>query len=278
MINESEKQEIEKLYKLYIIKNKADYEGSTAKYECVINNERGLFKERMSMQSKDNVMEQVAYEIAQLLNVSCCKASCRKSNGIIGSFSRYEVVDLNNVQTYSKLIGKEELFADKLIERTIKLCNNNINTFVKQLYQYIIFDFIMGQHDRHLENLSVYKKKKEIVWYPLYDNGLCCFSTYANDASIDCLKRGFYSSRMGQSDDIIEAIIKYRKTIWDGDLNKLIHYKNLSKKKIYDIIDKADKYNQIGKERKTETANFIFKQAVIIDKINRGEKICTSVN
>ena len=98
----------EKLYKLYVIKNKEDYSGSIKKCECVINNERGLFKERFSTRSKDHIMEQVAYELATLLGVKCCKASCRKSNGIYGSFSRFEVVDLNNVRTFEELIGKPE--------------------------------------------------------------------------------------------------------------------------------------------------------------------------
>ena len=63
-------QSLERLYKLYSIKDRSDYEGSTIKYECTINGERGLFKERRSMQSKDHVMEQTTLYLSGWENVT----------------------------------------------------------------------------------------------------------------------------------------------------------------------------------------------------------------
>lgn len=265
---------LEKLYKLYIIKDNLDNGGTSIKYECVINKERGIFKQRRAPHSKDHIMEQVAYELALLLGVNCCKASCRKSNDVYGAFSRYETVNMNNVITYSNIMKAEELDAETLLERTINICHGNINAFVKELYQFIIFDYIMGQMDRHLENLSIYRDNRNTTWYPLYDNGLCCFSFYLNDSAIECLKMGHYSSRMGLDSDILEAIIKYRNIIWPGDLRQLIHYDRLSPEVIEKIILKADKYKQIGKERRQATVNFIYNQAIKIHKVNGGEIIC----
>lgn len=181
---------------------------------------------------------------------------------------------MNNVIAYSKILNVIELHADTLLEKTIALCNGNINGFVKELYQFIIFDYIMGQMDRHLENLSVYQSIKGIKWYPLYDNGLCCFSHCSSTAVIEALNNGFYNSRMGSDTEILEAITKYRPIIWPGDLNELIKYKNLSKEKINEIIIKADKYKQIGKERRIATINFIYNQALKIHKVNGGEFTC----
>ncbi|MBO5389211.1 MAG: HipA domain-containing protein [Lachnospiraceae bacterium] len=259
----------EKLYKMYIIKNKADYCGSIQKYECVINDERGLFKERISTQSKDHIMEQVVYELALLLGVNCCKASCRKSNGVYGSFSRFEVIDIYNIKPFEDIMGVTELEADELLKKAIELNHNNINNFIIKLYQYIIFDYILGQQDRHLENISIYMgNKKNIKLYPLYDNGLCCFASYANDAAIECLDRGFYSSRMGFSEDIYKAICLYRNIIFKDDLRKLIKYNLLNKNRILNIIDKADKYNQMNMKRREATANFIMRQTTDIHKLN----------
>lgn len=279
-----QREQCEKLYKLYQINHKTDYDGSTVKCECIIKKESGLFKERRNTQSKDHIMEQVAYELAQLLGVRCCKAVCRRTDmvknpkigieKVYGAFSRFEVADLENVIHYSKIMQTTDMMADELLQRTITLCNGNINDFVKELYQYIIFDYIMGQMDRHLENISVYKIKRKHIWYPLYDNGLCCFSAYANDAAIQCLNNGFYNSRMGTDEDILEAIIYYRTVIWPGDLRQLIHYDRLSPEVIEKIILKADKYKQIGKERRQATVNFIYNQAIKIHKVNGGEIIC----
>lgn len=153
----------EKLYKMYIIKNRQDYTGSIEKYECVINNERGMFKERISAQSKDHIMEQVAYELSLLLGVKCCKASCRKTNGIYGSFSRFKVVDMNNVVQFENMTNKQEMHTEELLQYTINLTHDSKNNFVINLYQYIIFDYILGQHDRHLENIAIYRKNNNRI-------------------------------------------------------------------------------------------------------------------
>ena len=129
-------QSLERLYKLYSIKDRSDYEGSTIKYECTINGERGIFKERRSMQSKDHVMEQVAYELANVLGVSCCFNRCRKAQGVYGSFSRFEIRDLSKVIPYANILNKDEGLVDIVLNNTIKLTRNNINSFVKQLYQF----------------------------------------------------------------------------------------------------------------------------------------------
>lgn len=214
-------------------------------------------------------MEQVAYELSLLLGVRCCKASYRKTNGIYGSFSRFEVVDMNNVEPFESMTNRQEMHTEELLQYTINLTHDSKNNFVINLYQYIIFDYILGQHDRHLENIAIYRKNNNrIVWYPLYDNGLCCFSSYSNDTAIEYLDRGFYSSRMGFSEDILEAIQKYRQIIFPDDLRKLIKYNNINYSILMSIIDKSDKYNQMVLKRRESTARFIMRQISDIHNIN----------
>lgn len=268
-MSKSIREELEKdLYKLYLIKNMESYEGSIEKCECTIKGEKGIFKERIGPHSKDNVMEQVAYEIAQLVGVNCCKAYCRKSHGVYGSFSRFKVTDINNVYTYSKIMKKVDMDADELLYNTIKLNGNVINNFVITLYKYIIFDYILGQQDRHLENLPVYIVNKKITWYPLYDNGLSCFSMSLNDAAIQFLNQGFYSSRMGFSDDILRALNKYRDIIYKDDIRHIVKYHILNKEILLSIICRCDKYNQINKKRRTAMINFILRHCKDIDNLN----------
>ena len=95
----------EKLYKLYNEKDISDYIGSTKKYECDIKHQHGIFKERRSTQSKDHIMEEVAYRISIVLNVKCCEASCRRVNNLYGSFSKFEIDDTNKLGTFTKLLG-----------------------------------------------------------------------------------------------------------------------------------------------------------------------------
>jgi len=267
-----QKELIEKLYKMYAIKNRSDYTGSILKCECIINNERGIFKERYSMRSKDHIMEQIVFELSQLLGVNCCKASCRKVNDIYGSFSRFEVADINNVVPLSEYLNASELHADDLLETIINKSRGIINNIVVNLYQYIIFDYITGQHDRHLENISIYKNmnNRTIVMYPLYDNGLCCFSIYNNEDAIERLQKRFYPSRMGSSDEIMDAIIKYRHIIYPDNLINIIQYNNVNKDIIMNIINRSDKYKQMKPDRKEAIAEFILSQIKDIHNINRG--------
>jgi hypothetical protein len=266
--------EQEKLYKLYNITDKKDYDGSTVKCECTINGEYGLFKERMSMQSKDNVMEDIAYRIAELLGVSCAFASCRKYKNIIGSFSRYEIPKGYDFIHLSSIYGVDELDAGELLRQTILKSNNKIGSIVIDLYKYIIFDYIMGQRDRHLSNLALLRNKNatsnKTYMYKLYDNGLCCFATESNDNAIEMLNNRHYSSRIGTNEDIIKAIQDYRNLINPGDLRELVQYDKLNDKVLKYYFEKADKYHQIGKERQLASINFIMRNALDIHKVNNG--------
>lgn len=267
--NEYKKQSFEKLYKLYNIKDKADYDGSIIKYECTINGERGLFKERRSTLSKDHIMEQVVYELSKVIGVSCCFSSCRKAQGVYGSFSRFEVTDISKVIAYADILNRLEDNVVSIINNTMKLTRGNINTFVKQLYQYIIFDFIIGQQDRHLENLAVLRvDNRKIRWYPLYDNGFCLSACSSHDIAIEELNRGFYASRMGDSSDIEQAILDFRHIIFPDDLRNLIKYNKLNENIILNIIDRADKYNQMPNNRRIAITKFIIRQIKMIHNIN----------
>lgn len=266
--------ETEKIYKMYNIHNMMDYTGSTLKCECTINGERGIFKERRSTQSKDHVMEQFAYEIAKVLSIDCCMARCRKTNHVYGAFSRFETDNINNLVPFSNIINMTDGFADDILNATIELTRNSRGTFTKQLYQYIIFDFIMGQLDRHLENLSVeITNNRKIKWYPLYDNGLCLSACSSHDTALIELKNGFYSSRMGDSEYIERTILKFRPIIFPDDIRKLIPYTRINKNTLTDLLDISDKYNQVPKIRREAIIDFMLKQVEMLDSINRFNRL-----
>jgi hypothetical protein len=262
--------ETEKLYKLYNIKDRKDYEGATVKCECTINGEYGLFKERISLQSKDNVMEEVVSRLAQLVGVPCAFASCRKHKDIIGSFSRYEIPVGYDFVHLEDILHISEININGLMETVLRLSHGKITDTVITIYKYIILDYIVGQRDRHLCNIAAINKRgtKSSRLYPLYDNGLCCFSTDSNDIAIKELNNRFYSSRIGSNEDIIRGIQYYRNYIHPGDLREIVQYDKINTKVLQYYIDKADKYKQIGKERREATVRFIMRNTVDIHKIN----------
>lgn len=256
------------LYRMYNEEDKTVYVGSAAKFECDIKGEHGLFKERISIQSKDHIMEQVVYELASIVNVKCCKTSCRKVKEWYGAFSRFEIPDGCQFIHAESIFGTNEIFVDKLFEKSLQLTKNKANKFNVNLYQYILFDYITGQHDRHLENLALIKRDRIYTWYPLYDNGICCFSVLSNDTAIEALNKGFFDTRIGTSYEILEALYKYRNTIYKGNILDIVNYSKVNKELLLNIIDRADKYKQLGIRRREATANFIMKQIETIDLLN----------
>ena len=262
-----------KLYKLYSIKDKRDYEGSIEKCECSINGEYEIFKERISMQSIDNVMEEVVYRIANITGVNCSFASCRKHNNIIGSFSRYEIPYGYEFEHLSTLVKRDELPVDELLDYAINLSKLSRYNIVYELYKYIILDYIVWQRDRHLANLAVIYKKVnnkilDFKLYNLYDNGLCCFASDSSDNRIQFLNNKFYSSRIGSNEEIIAAIYQYRDRIYTNDLSYLVHYEKLNNSNLDYYISKADKYRQINKSCKRAIIDFILSNCKDIHNVN----------
>lgn len=262
-----------KLYKLYNIKDKRDYEGSIEKCECSIKGEYGIFKERISMQSIDNVMEEVVYMIANITGVNCSFASCRKHNNIIGSFSRYEIPYGYEFEHLSTLVKRDELPVDELLDYAINLSKMSKYNIIYELYKYIILDYIVGQRDRHLANLAVIYKKVnnkilDFKLYNLYDNGLCCFASDSSDNRIQFLNNKFYSSRIGSNEEIISAIYQYRDRIYTNDLIYLVHYEKLNSSNLDYYISKADKYRQINKSCKRAIIDFILSNCWDIHNVN----------
>lgn len=73
---------------------------------------------------------------------------------------------------------------------------------------------------------------------------------------------------MGFSEDILKALQKYRQAIFPNDLRKLIKYNKISYNILMNIIDKSDKYNQMGVKRREATAKFIMRQIKDIHSLN----------
>lgn len=271
-----------KIYRAYNVKSiesKSSLKGISNKIECDMRDngvlERGIFKEKLREFSKDHIMEQFVYKLALQVGVQCCKASCRQRNGIIGSFSRYEIPVGYIFIHLSDIMKEREIGAEELIIKAIEM-SKGVNRFVRTIYQYMLFDFLVGQQDRHLENLAVLENKKtnRRNLYPLYDNGLCCFSHIDKENAIELLHKGFYNSCNGPSEDIIKALVKYRNIVfYNVDLATVVNYKIINVNLIEQLLNEASKYDKLGKQRTIAVAEFIKRQAYIIHCINYGKEI-----
>lgn len=253
-----------RIYKLYNKVETEEYQGFCRKMYCDIKGEHGIFKERMSQRSIDNVMESFIYQFATILGVPCAFAKVRIADGILGSFSKFEIPDDCSFEHASKIYGQSEVFAGDILEMTENMFGLKSDTLCR-LYQYIVFDYITGQQDRHLDNLAFIKYNNgRLGLYKLYDNGLCMESHNNDEIAINILNNGHYKSSMGFSNYIYESIIEHSHKINRKPLS-MVNIRNISKSGISKILVSCDIYKQIHKDRKDAIANFIVKQIQSLD-------------
>lgn len=176
--------------------------------------------------------------------------------GVIGVFSRFEIPENTEFYHVSTLLGCNELHIDELFKRFISIGAGYNTNLMQTLYRYMAFDYLIGQEDRHLNNLAILKMGKNINLYKLYDNGLALSSYLSNNIAIERLKHDFFNSRVGSSKDITNALHKY-----SGIISSRINLNSINFDIIYKIIEDCDRYKEIVKNGKVEMAKFVCKQA-----------------
>lgn len=178
------------------------YEGASegsgrSEKEWLINkdtNEIGLFKFPKTDKTTEHISEKLASELAKTIGLECAKIEIGKYNSRIGSMSYLintekeiliEGISLINSKypTYNPRTMYDYLKDEYY---SLEMILNSINDYnlVDDFLKIMIFDFLIGNTDRHQNNWAVISINDNIRMCPLYDNGssLCC---YLEDEKID---------------------------------------------------------------------------------------------
>lgn len=248
----------ERMYKLYEVNRGTVLKGVNQKQECRCSEGKGIFKSPMNVLSRDHICEAIVYEIAKHYGVRCCYSKVIKVNNSIGSFSKYEDTKNNTIIPLEEIVNSSSLTVDKYVKVMNKLLYKRDFT---ECIRMLAIDFIVGQRDRHMENVAVYKltdswhkNSDKYKIYDMFDNGFCLASPTIPEHAIGELKQYNYSSRMGSGKDILEELIKHKKEL-SNFKNKLIMPKD-----VVDIITKCDRYCQIDDLLKLHMAKAICKR------------------
>ncbi|WP_298840952.1 HipA domain-containing protein [Clostridium sp.] len=149
--------------------------------------EIGLFKYTKSDRTTEHVSEKLASDLAGLLGLKCAKIEIGRYKSRIGSMS-YLINDETEILIEGiYLINKNYPSYDSYtmydnenkeyysIEMILKsLAEYNLSN---DFFRISIFDFLIGNTDRHQNNWAVLESDNGIRICPIYDNGssLCCY-------------------------------------------------------------------------------------------------------
>ncbi len=148
----------------------------------------GLFKFRKDIGTTDHVSECIAYKIAQLLEIPCAKFELGMYKGREGSMSYNIIKNSNQILVegiyFITLIYpgyNPEQFIDSLTKHrySVEMVKKAIEAFVpiEDLLKMLMFDYLIGNSDRHQNNWAIIIEDDKKEWSPLYDNSssLCAY-------------------------------------------------------------------------------------------------------
>lgn len=151
-------------------------------------NQTGLFKFKKDIETTDHISEHMAYCIATILDIPCAKFDIGIYNGKEGSMS-YNIVNPETMifaegisfinLTYPAY--NPEQFIDLTTKRrySIEMLTPILKKYqvFNEFIQMLIFDFLIGNTDRHHSNWALISEDKKWYFSPLYDNSssLCAY-------------------------------------------------------------------------------------------------------
>ena len=152
-------------------------------------NSIALFKYPKSEETFEHISEHLAFEIGKLLGIQCSEIHLGIFNSRKGSLS-YLVHDINTESLIEGVNFIQVQFptydSDKLIDPTSNkiysvemIISSLISNTLRQEFMYVLlFDFIIGNSDRHQNNWALIRDEEGYYRLsPLYDNGssLCSY-------------------------------------------------------------------------------------------------------
>lgn len=180
-----------------------EYEGASegsgrSEKQWLINpdtNQTGLFKYKKDVDTTDHASECIASDLANLIQVPCAHFEIGMFHGKEGSFS-YNIIDRESIILIEGIYCISMLYhsfdIDKLVniqsgERySLKMIQMALEPFhlFEEFLPILVFDFLIGNTDRHQSNWALIMENKQYKLSPLYDNSssLCA---YVPESKID---------------------------------------------------------------------------------------------
>lgn len=257
----------------------------------------GLFKFKKDEETTDHVSECVASDLAELIGIPCAKFEIGRYRGREGSMS-YNIVDQSEkiliegvycINLVYDSFDVEKLMdiktGDKYSLQMIKCALDQLNLFAEFL-PILVFDFLIGNTDRHQSNWALILNKGKLSISPLYDNSssLCAYvkeervSQYLGadyrmwNSLVDSKSRSIL--RIGSQEERRPTHLEMLKYLHDNFYSET---KNIvakiktyvTEQSIYDILCKYDEV--LSEDRKKLIQNYLLSKIQLLKEVYKEE-------
>ena len=261
-------------------------------------NQTGLFKYKKDVETTDHASECIASDIAGLIGIPCAKFEIGMYNGRAGSIS-YNIVEHEGIALIEGIYGislvynnydSEKLMDIKTGEKySLEMIEKVLNKFglFENFLSIVVFDYLIGNTDRHQSNWAFLMKDKNITLSPLYDNSssLCA---YVSESRIDqylgkdqLLWKSLVDTK---SKSLIRITVNDKKLPTHTEILRFIKKNYFDQTKIItdriekfvteaNICDILDKYDEVlSKKRKILIKKYLLSKIQIMDSIYKGKE------
>lgn len=182
----------------------------------------GLFKFPKSEYTTEHFSEKIASDIASAINLPCAKIDlgvyCNRKGVISYLINSREEFIIEGISLINKIYSDydvKNLFAPNTKEYySLEMIMNSLKEFSleKQFLKIPIFDFLIGNSDRHQNNWAIIKDITHTKLCPVYDNGssLCCYET-EEDLSLCLRDKMKFNALVDSKSKSMIRIDKYKK-------------------------------------------------------------------
>ena len=261
-------------------------------------NQTGLFKYKKDAETTDHVSECIASDIAGLIGIPCAKFEIGMYNERAGSIS-YNIVEHEGAALIEGIYGislvynnydSEKLMDIKTGEKySLEMIEKVLNKFelFENFLSIVVFDYLIGNTDRHQSNWAFLMKDKNITLSPLYDNSssLCA---YVSESRIDqylgkdqLLWKSLVDTK---SKSLIRITVNDKKLPTHTEILRFIKKNYFDQTKIItdriekfvteaNICDILDKYDEVlSEKRKILIKKYLLSKIQIMDSIYKGKE------
>lgn len=259
----------------------------------------GLFKFKKDIDTTDNISECIAYDLACILGIPCAKFEVGMYEGREGSMSynilkKPDQILVEGIHFIMLMYPKynPELFIDTMTSNrySIEMIKKAIERFVPidDLLKMLMFDYLIGNSDRHQNNWAILIENGKMQWSPLYDNSssLCAYISEKNipnymgndknrwNSLIDTKSKSLIRCReIDEKRPTHLEVLKYLKENYYNDT--YVFAKNivslLTEEKIYSILDLYSE-DGLSEKKKILILKFLLDKIKMMNYIYFGEE------